>query len=206
MASNNPSDTRRRHGPEQTPQAMEGYGAQGRESVIVRAGGNQSDTPVSTRTLQTFVEDSPLMPSGLTQGGSSAHSTPSPLPPRDPRRSSSISLSSPMGGRVEGISGDVFTEPGAPPIDTPIGGPQMTYPDLTSTGMRIPPTIEQDPYGTQFAPLTEGELAIMTALTRRYRASLLVKPSGQEPRTPAHSPLSEQLTGESAHAGSEETV
>ena len=111
-----------------------------------------------------------------------------------------------MEERVEGIPGDVFTEQGAPPIDTPIGGPQMTYPDLTSTGMRIPPTVEQDPYGTQFTPLTEGELAIITALTRRYRASLLVKPSGQGPRTPAHSPLSEQLTGESAHAGSEETV
>ena len=39
MASNNPSDTHCHHGSEQTPQAMEGYGAQGRESVIVQTGG-----------------------------------------------------------------------------------------------------------------------------------------------------------------------
>ena len=53
-----------------------------------------------------------------------------------------------MGGRVEGISGDVFTAQQTPPIDTPLGGPQMTYPDITSTGMRVPPTVEENPSTT----------------------------------------------------------
>ena len=51
MASNNSSTTHSHHSSKQTPQTMEGYDTQGRESVFVWAGGNQSDTPVSTRTL-----------------------------------------------------------------------------------------------------------------------------------------------------------